>query len=440
MGFERRFDLTLLWRTLLLTATLAVFAWSWTVPYLAAARLFAGAFVLGAFLLLWSTIRRTNRDLARFVEALRYGDFSQRFASARGGRFDELGEALDAAIDALRDRRVAADDEARFLSVALDDAPVALLSITEGDRVTPLNKAARRLFDRTPLVHLDDIAAYGSELDAAMRLPPGGRRVTRIVLGGVPQEIILATAQVERLGTRCIIASLLPVHAEFGRIALAAEANLVRVLTHEIMNSLTPVTSLAHSAADLVGAAAEKDGDLAVARDAVQTLAGRADGILRFVGSYRDFAFAPEIRRQSFRASDWADQVAAIGRADIAAGRLAIGVVVEPAGTMVMGDPDLLAQVALNLIRNAGLAGAARVELRVRAGRNGQVMVEVADDGPGIPPERREDVFLPFYTTRSDGSGVGLSFARQVALAHGGSIVATESDLGGASIRLSNGR
>lgn len=436
MGFERRFDLALIWRTLLLAGTLALFVWSWTVPGLAAARLLAGAFVVGAFLMLWSTIRRTNRDIARFVEALRFGDFSQRFASTTGGRFDELGEALDAAVEALRDRRNAAADEARFLSVALDDAPVALLSITEDDRVTPLNKAARRLFDRTPLVHLDDLAAYGPELEAAMRLPPGGRRVTRILLGGVPQEVILATAQVERLGTRCVIASLLPVHAEFGRIAMAAEANLVRVLTHEIMNSLTPVTSLARSSAEMVAAAAEKDPELEVARYAAETLATRADGILRFVGSYRDFAFSPDIRRQLFRATDWADQVAAVARADGAASSVVLGVLVEPPGTTIGGDPDLLAQVGLNLIRNAALAGAKRVELRITAGRGEHILVEVADDGPGIPPERREDVFLPFYTTRANGSGVGLSFARQVALAHGGSIFATQSDLGGASIQL----
>lgn len=436
MGFERRFDLALIWRTLLLGGTLALFVWSWTVPGLSAARLLTGAFVLLAFLLLWSTIRRTNRDIARFVEALRFGDFSQRFASPSGGRFDELGEALDAAVDALRDRRAAATEESRFLSVALDDAPVALLSITDDDRVTPLNKAARRLFDRAPLVHLDDFAAYGPELDAAMRLPPGGRRVTRIALGGVPQEVILATAQIERLGTPCIIASLLPVQAEFGRIALAAEANLVRVLTHEIMNSLTPVTSLARSSAELVAAAAERDPDLRDARDAAVTLASRADGILRFVGSYRDFAFAPDIRRHSFAARAWADQVAAVARADGAAAGIALSVVVEPPGATILGDPDLLAQVALNLVRNAGLAGASKVELRVRGGRDERTLVEVADDGPGIPPERREDVFLPFYTTRREGSGVGLSFARQIALAHGGSIVATTADLGGASIRL----
>lgn len=436
MGFERRFDLALIWRTLLLAGTLAMFVWSWTVPDLAAARLLAGGLVIGAFLLLWSTIRRTNRDIARFVEALRFGDFSQRFASTSGGRFDELGAALDAAIDSLRDRRNAAADEARFLSVALDDAPVALLSITEDDRVTPLNKAGRRLFDRAPLVHLDDLAAYGPELDAAMRLPPGGRRVTRIMLGGVPQEVILATAQVERLGTRLVIASLLPVHAEFGRIAMAAEANLVRVLTHEIMNSLTPVTSLARSSAEMVAAAAEKDPDLEVARHAAETLATRADGILRFVGSYRDFAFSPDIRRQAFPASGWAEQMAAVARADGAASGITLSVVVEPPGTMVSGDPDLLAQVAINLIRNAALAGAKRVELRVTAGVGEHVLVEIADDGPGIPPERREDVFLPFYTTRPNGSGVGLSFARQVALAHGGSIHATTADLGGASIQL----
>jgi signal transduction histidine kinase len=249
--------------------------------------------------------------------------------------------------------------------------------------------------------------------------------------------VILATARVEWLGAGATIASLLPVQAEFSRIELAAQANLVRVLTHEIMNSLTPVISLARSGAELVADAAANDPSLRVAQNAVETLAARADGILRFVESYRDFAFSPELRRQHFAAKAWADQIAVVALADIQDGTAAVTVKVDPLHITVDGDPNLLAQVILNLIRNAVLAKARRVEVRVGWTQGKGVAIEVADDGPGIPLDRREDVFLPFYTTRRHGSGVGLSFARQIALAHGGSISAGDADLGGASILLS---
>lgn len=434
MGFRRRFEFGLAWRALLLLAAFGLFVAAMTTPGLAAGRIVAALIALAALAGLWFHIRRTNFEVARFVEALRFDDYSQRFASASGGGFDVLGEALDGTMRSLRERRVGLAEEARFLSAAIDDAPVALLSIADDGAVEALNKAARRLFDRTPLTRVEDFAHYGAELAAAMALPPGGRRVTRIMLDGVAQRVILATARVERLGSGLTIASILSVHAEFGRVEMTTQADLVRVLTHEIMNSLTPVTSLARSSAEMVATAAVADPSLHDASQAVETLAARADGILRFVESYRDFAFAPELRRRRFAAQEWARDVRAIAAADKAPPE-ALVVAVTPPGTAIDGDPDLLAQVALNLIRNAALAGADRVELRIQAQRGGHASIEVADDGPGIPPDRRDDVFMPFYTTRQNGSGVGLSFAKQVVLAHGGSIAADVSDLGGASIR-----
>lgn len=434
MGFRPRFEVGLAWRALVLLAAFGLFIAAIVTPGLAAARIVAALLALAALASLWSHIRRTNFEVARFVEALRFDDYSQRFASRSGGGFDVLGEALDRAMRNLRDRRAGQAEEVRFLSAAIDDAPVALLSIADDGVVDTLNKAARRLFDRHSMTNIGDFAAYGPEFAAAMSLPPGGRRVTRVVLDGVAQRVLLASARVERLGSGLTIASILPVQSEFGQVEMAAQADLVRVLTHEIMNSLTPVTSLARSSAELVAAAAARDPSLGDAKEAVETLAARADGILRFVESYREFSASPEIRRRRFSARAWADGIAQLASADPKAAGAALTVSVAPHEATIDGDPDLLAQVALNLIRNAALASAANVALRIAYGRGGRTTIEVADDGPGIPPDRRDDVFLPFYTTRRDGSGVGLSLARQVVLAHGGTISAGASDLGGASI------
>jgi len=113
---------------------------------------------------------------------------------------------------------------------------------------------------------------------------------------------------------------------------------------------------------------------------------------------------------------------------------------VEPATLSIDADPELLAQAVLNLLRNAvrvtADVGEAIVVLGIRRDRSGRFHIEVRDNGPGIDPERREDIFLPFYTTHKGGSGVGLSFARQVALAHGGSIAALDSPEGGATLQL----
>jgi two-component system nitrogen regulation sensor histidine kinase NtrY len=436
MGFRRRFEWGLAWRAAALLAAFALLLEALTTPGLIAVRIAAAAVAGLALTSLWSHIRRTNFEIARFVEALRFEDYSQRFGSSSGGGFDVLGTALDGAMRTLLARRAEQAEEVRFLSAIVDDAPVSLFTVADDGAVRLLNKAARRLFARTSVTRTEDFAAYGAELAAAVALPPGGRRMTRVVLDGAAQRVILTTARVERLGAGLTVASILPVQAEFGRVEMTTQADLVRVLTHEIMNSLTPVTSLARSSAEMVAAAAARDPELDLARHAVETLAARTDGVVRFVESYRDFAFSPELRRRRFAAAGWAEQVRALAAADPKSAGAAVTLRMEPQTATIDGDPDLLAQVAINLLRNAAFAGAARVELRVTAQSGGRVAIEVADDGQGIPPDAREDVFLPFYSTRKEGSGIGLSFARQVVLAHEGVITAEDSDLGGASIRV----
>jgi signal transduction histidine kinase len=259
------------------------------------------------------------------------------------------------------------------------------------------------------------------------------------MLDGIPQKAVFASAQVARLDQPVSVISILPVQSELGALEIAAQADLVRVLTHEIMNSLTPVTSLARSSADLVAAADDADGRLADARRASDTVARRAEGILRFVESYREFARAPEVRRRSFHVEAWAEEVLRLATAGVDR-PIDSRLEVQPAGMSLEADPELLAQALLNLLRNAiratGDAETPIVVLSFAREPSGRCRIEVRDNGSGIAEGRREDVFLPFYTTHKGGSGVGLSFARQVALAHGGSVCALAAPEGGATIRL----
>jgi signal transduction histidine kinase len=440
MGFRRRFEFGLAWRTITLGAALWLLVLAIDTPGLRAARIVALIIALVALASLWSFIRRTNFIVSRFVESVRFEDYSQRFSDPSGGGFDVLGETLDQALKALQARHVAENAEARFLSAIVDDAPSALLTVDKDGRVEMINKAARQLFARQPLHRVEDLEALGPELVAAAQLPAGSRKITRINLDGVPQKAIFASAQVARLDKPVTVLSILPVQSELGALEVAAQVDLVRVLTHEIMNSLTPVTSLARSGADLV-AAAERDGtDLEQARVATETVARRAEGILQFVQSYREFAQTPEVHRRSFEARPWGEEILRLALAGAGERAMDARLEIEPATLSIDADPELLAQAVLNLLRNAVRVTAdvaeAIVVLSIRRDRNGRFHIEVRDNGPGIDPDRREDIFLPFYTTHKGGSGVGLSFARQVALAHGGSIAALDSPEGGATLQL----
>jgi len=214
----------------------------------------------------------------------------------------------------------------------------------------------------------------------------------------------------------------------------------VRVLTHEIMNSLTPVTSLARTGADLVAAAAKGNDALADAKGATETVARRAEGILRFVESYREFAQTPDVHRRPFKAKPWAEEIMRLALANAPGGEIDARIEVVPKSLSVDGDAELLSQAVLNLLRNAVRAVAEvkspLVTLVLSREATGRCRIEVRDNGTGIPEDRRDDIFLPFYTTHKGGSGVGLSFSRQVALAHGGSICALDAPEGGANIRL----
>ena len=438
MGFRQKFEFGLAWRTLVLIAAIWLFAQALSTPDLKAARLVAALVAFAALASLWQFIRRTNFQVARFIESVRFEDYSQRFSDPSGGGFDVLGDTLDVALKSLQARHVQASGEARFLSAIVDDSPSALLSVDEEGRIQLLNKAARQLLARQQLTRREDLAALGPELAAAAELPPGTRKITRLIVDGIPHRAIFASAYVARLDGGVMILSILPVQSELGALEVAAQADLVRVLTHEIMNSLTPVTSLARTSAEMVALAEKQGADLGDVRIATETVARRAEGILRFVESYREFAQTPEVRRRSFAALPWAEELLRLALAN-ADDRFSGAVLeVKPETMKLNADPELLAQALLNLLRNAFRVTAEvekpAVVLSITRQVGGRYRIEVRDNGPGIPADRREDVFLPFYTTHRGGSGVGLSFARQVALAHGGSISADEAPEGGAAL------
>ena len=440
MDFRRKFEFGLAWRTIIFVAAILLVIAAAQTPGIRAGLVVAGLIAVTTLASLWEFIRRTNFLVSRFIESVRFEDYSQRFSDPSGGGFDVLGQALDRALAALQARHEAETAEVRYLSAIVDDAPSALLAIDERGAVHALNKAARQLFARQPLHRVADLEALGPELAAAARLPAGTRKITRLVLDGVPQKAIFASAQVARLDEPVTIMSILPVQSELGALEVAAQADLVRVLTHEIMNSLTPVTSLARTGADLVASAAKRDEALVDAKTATETVARRAEGILRFVESYREFAQTPEVHRRSFKARPWAEEIMRLALANAAGRDIDARVEVTPKTLSLDGDAELLSQAVLNLLRNSIRAvtdvESPIVTLALSREPSGHCRIEVRDNGPGIPDERREDIFLPFYTTHKGGSGVGLSFSKQVALAHGGSIGALEAAEGGANIRM----
>ncbi|HEY0414270.1 MAG TPA: ATP-binding protein [Allosphingosinicella sp.] len=444
MAFRPRFVAGLAWRAALLLGAVFLFVGSLSHEGLGAARILAAAACTWAVVELWRYIQRTNVEIARFLEAVRLGDLSQSFShGVAGSGFNEISRALEDGIRALRDERHRLSDAGRFYEAVLDDAPTPLLTVDGEGRVELTNKAARRLFVRHQGVRIEDFREYGDAFAKALGEESVGKpRLVRLTLDAMPQTAVVSAAAVHRLGGMVRVIAVQPIQGELNAIEIAAQSDLVRVLTHEIMNSITPVTSLAQTAAGLIAEADKGDDPLiADARAAVETLARRADGVMHFVESYRQISRTPEVRRRLFEALPWAREIEALFRASDRGAGVMLTIEVSPEHLTLDADPDLLCQVLLNLLKNAAEAAAAHgdapaVALTFSWAAGGRAQIEVSDNGPGVPEPLRQDVFLPFFTTKAKGTGVGLSLARQVVLAHRGSIALAESDSGGACFRI----
>lgn len=443
MRFRSRFLFGLAWRLALLLLLAFAFVAALARPDLGAARVVAGLLVVGAAALLWRHVQRTNMELARFIDAVRFGDFSQSFSHrADGSGFSELGGVLDSALKRMRDEKHKLIDANRFYEAVLDDAPTALLTVDNG-KVELANKAARRLLIRHQGVRVEDFREYGDAFTDALEGGAVNRpRLVPLLSDGVPQTMLVSAAVVHRLGGLVRVVAVQPIQGELNAIEIAAQSDLIRVLTHEIMNSMTPVTSLAHSAAGLMRSVdAGGNAEISDARQAVETLARRADGVMNFVESYRQISRAPEIRRRPIDVVAWAAELAALFRAADGTEGIALNVSVEEEMPPLEADPDLMSQVLINLLRNAAdaareHAAAPRVSLAFQRTRSGRTQIEVEDNGAGVPEGLKQDIFLPFFTTKKKGTGVGLSLARQVVLAHRGSISLLDGPDDGALFRI----
>jgi two-component system nitrogen regulation sensor histidine kinase NtrY len=263
----------------------------------------------------------------------------------------------------------------------------------------------------------------------------------RVAVGGVSERATLACAGVDRGGALWRIVSVQVIQSELDAAEIATQSDLVRVLTHEIMNSVTPVTSLAASAAALMASIdTGADDGVTDARLAVEALARRAAGIMHFVDSYREFSTAPAVTVTRFAARTWLDEIARLFAATPHAAGVSLDVQVVPDWLEIAADADLLAQVLLNLLKNGAEAMLdqqdRRLSIAISSTAQGRSRIVVDDSGPGILDKVATDIFLPFFTTKRAGTGVGLSFARQIVLLHHGSIEVGRSENSGARFDL----
>jgi signal transduction histidine kinase len=314
-----------------------------------------------------------------------------------------------------------------LLANLLDQTPAPLLIRRPDGVIRAGNRAARALF------HTDDrLLAPPAALVQALRDGAPGERLTLSLAqagsgGGVRTYAMPLTDVTGPAGAVTRLAALLDIEPELRAAEAGALRELLQVLSHEIMNALTPVASLAATAVELMGD--QTPTSTALAREAVATLGRRAEGLTRFVEAYRTLARLPPPRLAPTPIAALVDETARLFRSRWASRGVELETGEASAKALIVKlDPDLMIHALMNILSNAAeaaLAGprAPRVSLVAGAGPGGGVELVIADNGPGVSAEDRDRIFQPFFTTKTEGTGVGLSFARQVALSHGGTLI-----------------
>jgi len=445
----KRFSFSLALRLAIIGVAIATALWLFLQPGLHSATLIAVIIVAITAGELWSFINRTNREVARFLDAARHADYSQRFGYAKiGSGFDELAAAFTDILNRMYDQRASVETEVRKLNALIDHIPIPLMTIGGDDTITLENNAARRLFGAAHITQLKDLRKFGGSFhDAVVGAVPGNRELVNFDVEGVEYKLALATSENIVSGESRRLVSLQDIQSELNITQADAWQDLVRVLTHEIMNSITPVTSLAATASEVVddvvrkvGPGAEISDDLADLRDAVHTVARRSDSLMQFVHSYRQITRLAPPEKKRVHIMDLLQSVSRLVEAEWPGSDSIIDFRVEPAQLDVYADRDLLEPVIINLVRNALQATkdlhGARIRVISRLNRRGSVVIEIADNGPGVADEIATKIFVPFFTTKENGSGVGLALARQVMTAHGGFIRVSPNIGGGAIFTL----
>jgi two-component system, NtrC family, nitrogen regulation sensor histidine kinase NtrY len=437
MGFKR-FRIICIVRVLLLTLTLVAILSFDFIHRTPAWIVIAATLLIFQIYALIRYVEQTNRDLARFFQSIRYEDYTQGYRDkGLGPSFSELRAILADVTEALRRTRAEKEGHAQYLQTIVQHVGIGLLVFQPDGAVELINDAAKRLL-RVPWLKMIDALKPRSEelVDTLFRLPPKEQAFVKIEDEKESLLLSLSATEFKMHGREFKLVSFQNIHRELEEKEMEAWQKLIRVMTHEIMNSVTPISTLASTINGLVGdpsgtafRPSEGADDGEVKRDiqlAAQTIEKRSQGLLHFVDAFRSLTLVPKPKRQSFPLAELLARVGRLMTAPNGKSSLHFSIEVEPASLELDADPELIEQILINLLLNARQAVEGRdgATIRVRGFLNerGRVIIQVIDNGPGIAAENIEKIFIPFFSTKKGGSGIGLSLSRQIMRLHKGAI------------------
>lgn len=429
------FKTSLLLRVALLTATIFYFAWIIIDDGFFIIQLVVfGLFGLQVISLI-KYMERSHDELLKFLNSFKEDDFSFHYKGSGNVELLQLQKEFNRILKKFRGLKDEKEAEFQYLKNIVQHVGIGLITFDSSGNVQIVNTAAKKLLKINQLENIKELETVNPLLvDIFFRLKTGGRDLIRLTLGEDVIQLAVYAIELTLRGDEFKLISLQNIHSELEEKEMEAWQNLVRVLTHEIMNSVTPITSLANTVEEELAAQLKNDQEVnAITNEeiedlhlAVKTIKKRGQGLNRFVQDFRNLAHIPEPKHSEIKVSELYDEILLLLKQEIANHEVQINKSIQHENMVISADKELIEQVLINLIKNAIQAFEEETHKLIEVGAHhdekGHPVLTVKDNGSGIEPEALEKIFIPFFTTKKAGSGIGLSLSRQIMHKHGGTL------------------
>jgi len=374
-------------------------------------------------------LKRTIKDMKRLISAIRFYEFNISFQGFESkGLYPDLALGIEDAIMKFNKKIHGMEAEQSFYDILLNRIDAGLIVVDENKRISWINKAALDILGKPQPHRLADLSATSPELPLLLdRLVPRETRTIKVQNGRKEYSLLVTAVILNIKGKEQKLISLKNIQTALDENESEAWKKLIRVLTHEMMNSIAPIISLS----DTFSRPNAKHEDDDMIYGAMQTIHRRSKGLVEFVNNYKKVTHIPSPNYTSFKAKELMNDITNL----LTANGIKFSNLMIPANIIFDADRTQIEQVMINLIKNAWESASERrepdVSVEITTNEYQKPVITISDNGYGIPDELLDKIFIPFFTTKKDGSGIGLSICRQIINAHGGTItVHSEPDKG----------
>jgi nitrogen fixation/metabolism regulation signal transduction histidine kinase len=382
-------------------------------------------------------VEKTNDKITQFLESIRHSDFSSSFSDPGLGKsFERLNKSLNDVINDFKVTRAEKEEHYNYLQTVVQHVSIGIIAFRRDGKVDIFNNAVKRLLRISNLKNINELHGLKDDFPEILNaMRSGDKQLIKVIIDGQLLQLSVYATEFRMRGDHFIMVSLQNISAELEEKEIESWQNLIRVLTHEIMNSITPISSLASTIIDMLSdATADDTGNLHLEKEdvesvlsALKTIQGRSKGLSNFVEIFRNLTRIPKPNFRHFPVTELLDRCELLLRPKIQQSGIICSKQITPDNLMLTADPDLIDQVLINLMLNAidAVKEIPEPRISIKAGTNpsGRVIIELSDNGNGIKPDQLEKIFMPFFTSKKEGSGIGLSLSRQIMHLHKGTIV-----------------